>query len=435
MTSVLPPRVRAEPPLPVRLLTARGIFYGWAVVFASFVVTFCEMPTFNPVLTLFLIPMTSEFGWTRSEFSGVVVLSTIGSALVVPVIGTLIDRYGPRVALVVGATVLGIEIGALAFTSSIAWFYFWYTVARIAANGGTGIANTVVISNWFTRRRAFAFGIIASAWRLGSWVLPLVLAVTIAAYGWRAAWALLGIGILALAVPIPALLTIRRPQDVGLEPEGQPRSGHCHGGPAWSLREAVRTRALWLVAVGGFCAWFTMASYNLHLMPYLLDRGFPAEIAVGALAGMGFISMPATVLIGLLADRIGVRPTYLLAFVLATLGATFILWLAAPWMIAAYAVCYGIAFGSFVTLQQSIWADYFGRGSLGAIRGVTLPVQLMGNAFGPFLAAVAYDLTGSYDLPFTAFILALLLGAVTIGLARRPRRPLLQPLAVSQEVA
>ncbi|MCL6649817.1 MAG: MFS transporter, partial [Chloroflexi bacterium] len=277
--------------------------------------------------------------------------------------------------------------------------------------------------------------ITASAWRLSSWVLPLVLDTVVAAQGWRMAWLALAGGVVLLAVPTPALLTIRRPQDVGLEPEGQPRSGHCHGGPAWALREAVRTRALWLIAVSGFCAWFTMASYNLHLMPYLLDRGFPAEIAVGALAGMGFVSMPATVLMGLLADRIGVRPTYLLAFVLAALGATFIHWLAAPWMIAAYAVCYGVAFGGFVTLQQSIWADYFGRGSLGTIRGVTLPVQLMGNAFGPFLAAVAYDLTGSYDLPFTAFILALLLGAVTMGLARRPRRPLLQPLVVSQEVA
>jgi MFS family permease len=418
---------QAVPRLPffVRALSKRGIFYGWAIVFASFVVTFCEMPTFNPVLTLFLLPMTQEFGWSRTEFSGVVVFATFAAAIVAPFGGALVDRVGPRASLVAGAAVLGAAIVALAATPSLIWFYLCYAIARMAANSGTGIATTVVVSNWFTDKRAFAFGIIASAWRLGSWVLPIGIAALIAALGWRVGWAVLGLMILLLAVPTPALLTIRRPQDVGLAPleSGPPTVAHpALGERPWTLREAVRTTSLWFVALGGFCAWFTAASYNLHLAPYLLDKGFSADIAVGTLAGMGFVSMVATIGMGLVADRIGVRPTYMLAFASAAIGATLILWLAAAWMLLGFALFYGVAFGGYVTLQQSIWADYFGRGSLGSIRGITMPVQLMGNALGPFAAALAFDLTGSYLVPFTAFIVVSVLGIVALGLAGKPRR-------------
>lgn len=428
MTTRSPARALPTAPFLVRACSKRGIFYGWAIVFASFVVTFCEMPTFNPVLTLFLLPMTQEFGWSRTEFSGVVVLSTLAAAAVAPFGGALVDRVGPRVALVVGSALLGASILALAFTPNLAWFYLFYAVARIAANSGTGIATTVVVSNWFTEKRAFAFGIIASAWRLGSWVLPLGVAALIFDQGWRAGWAMLGLMILMFAVPLPALLTIRAPQDVGLAPleaDSSATSRPSLPERSWTLREAVRTRSLWFVALGGFCAWFTAASFNLHLAPYLLDKGYPPDIAVGTLAGMGFVSMVATIGMGLLADRIGVRPTYMLAFASATIGATLILWLAAPWMVVGFALFYGIAFGGYVTLQQSVWAEYFGRGSLGSIRGVAMPVQLMGNAFGPFLAAVAYDLTGSYALPFAMFVLVSVLGIVAMGLARRPRHPAL----------
>jgi MFS family permease len=141
-------------PFLVRVLSKRGIFYGWAIVFASFIVTFCEMPTFNPVLTLFLLPMTQEFGWTRTEFSGVVVVSTFAAAIVAPFGGALVDRVGPRVSLVVGSALLGGAIFALAITPNLIWFYVFYAVARIAANGGTGIATTVGVSKWFTRKRA-----------------------------------------------------------------------------------------------------------------------------------------------------------------------------------------------------------------------------------------------------------------------------------------
>ncbi|MCS6802914.1 MAG: MFS transporter [Chloroflexota bacterium] len=428
MTTGSPARALPNAPFLVRAFSKRGIFYGWAIVVASFVVTFCEMPTFNPVLTLFLLPMTQEFGWSRTEFSGVVVISTFAAAIVAPFGGALVDRVGPRLALVAGSALLGIAILALAVTPNLVWFYFCYALARIAANGGTGIATTVVVSNWFTHKRAFAFGIIASAWRLGSWVLPLGIAALIFEHGWRAGWAALGVMILLLAVPIPALLTIRAPQDVGLSPlearsSTRPRAALPER--SWTLRDAVRTTSLWFVALSGFCAWFTAASFNLHLAPYLLDKGYPPDIAVGTLAGMGFVSMVATIGMGLVADRIGVRPTYMLAFASATVGAALLLWLAASWMLLGFAIFYGVAFGGYVTLQQSVWAEYFGRGSLGAIRGVAMPVQLMGNALGPFLAAVAYDLTGSYALPFAAFVLVSLLGIVAMGLARKPRHPAL----------
>jgi MFS family permease len=218
-------------------------------------------------------------------------------------------------------------------------------------------------------------------------------------------------------------LTIRRPEDVGLTPDnaGPPLPHTAPPPAAWTLRQAVRTSALWLIAISGLFAWFASASFNLHLVPYLLGQGYSQEIAVLALSGLGLVSMVSTITSGLIADRVGVRPTYMVAFASAAIGIAFLLWLAAAWMVWVYVLFYGLAFGAYVTLQSSIWADYFGRGSLGAIRGVTMPVQLMGNAFGPFLAALAFDLTGSYVLPFAAFLLTSILGIGTMGLARKPR--------------
>ena len=398
----------------------RGLFYGWIVVGAGTASAFSAVVFFNPILGVFVSELHAEFGWTRAELALAITIGSVAAGLGGPLAGWAVDRWGGRWVIAAGAAVLAVCLLLLSAMSELWQLYVLYSTGRAISFAAVASAAYVAVSNWFVRRRGMA-------------VLPLLVAVVISATGsWRIGWLALA-GVAAAIGVLPSLLLIRRrPEDMGLRPDGDVAPSAGRGDTAapaevdlaldYDLRRALRTRAFWLIGMALAFAMFAQGSVNFHQIPYLEDQGLSRTqaalvvsifSAIGALGGLGG---------GLLSARLRMRWTMALSLVGMAGGMLLLLDVRTLQEALIYAVVYGFFFGSNFMLVQAIYADYFGRRSLGLIRGAFQPVQLTMNAAGPFVAGLWFDRTGSYGVPFALFALLFLVAAAAVALASYPPR-------------
>jgi MFS family permease len=397
------------------------------IVGVGFAFTFVESSVFNPVLSVFILPLEAEFGWTRTMIAGATTVGALAGVIVSPLIGRFIDRYGPRPFLVVGAGLVSVGLFSLAFTQELWQFYVGFGLGRMTAMSITNLANTVAVSNWFIRRRGSAIGIMLLGERIGQSMLPVILTAIILSAGWRAAWVFLGVAGIVLTL-MPALFLVRRrPEDYGLLPDGErvpegqaPVSSTVEEN--WTPREALRTRAFWLVTIAMATFFLVGAAFNLHMTAYWQDRGLSLEEAVSALAVYSLTGAFGSLAWGFINDRVGVRATYAMCLFGGSACVPLLLLSDTLWIALIFGATYGFFVGGIFTLSGVVFPAYFGRRSQGAIRGLAVPLIFAGNAFGPVIAGAAYDAIGNYNAVFAAFGLLMVAAGGCIALARPPRR-------------
>jgi len=423
--------VAGEPALKAQTLPLRTpFFYGWAIVGVAVLVTFMQSAMSNPMLSLFVQPIGEEFGWSRGTIS---LATTIGSLLGGPlglVVGPILDRRGARAVLAAGAGIMGAAIFGLAVASTLWQFYLFYAIGRMVFMGGTTLAVGVAVSNWFIRRRGRALGIAYMGDRVGGVFLPLLTMFIIATYGWHWAWVALGLIVWVLAI-IPAMLFMRRrPEDVGLSPDGAPSrdpslapAAFAGGEVTFTLREAMGTSAFWLIAGASAIFFMVVGAANLHQLPHMLDVGVPPALAVGAVSAISLFAGVGTVVWGLVVDRLGPRRCLAINFGIAAVSMVLLLTIQNTGMAYGYAVVYGFTLGGGSPLLGVAWANYFGRGALARVRGATTLSNQTFNAVGPAIAGGLFDLTRSYVVPFLLFAVAYAVAAGFALLARPPRPP------------
>lgn len=406
-------------------------FYGWVVLGCAMCSSFSRQAAAVATLSVFLVPMTLEFGWSRGEISGAVSLGGILAAVLSPAVGVMVDRIGGRAVLVGSAVLIAATAIALAATHSLLWFYVFFSIGRMLFASPFDLAISGAVANWFVRRRAQAMSGVSLAQGLSLAVMPFLAQLVIDASGWRIGW--VGVAVAALIVgAVPnLLLMVRRPEDVGLEPDGdRPRceqaGPHASGGrrrteAAFTLREAVRTPALWLLMAYTGLIFSVQAGISLHQAPLMIEKGIDPTIAasivsvfatVVALSGLGF---------GFLARRLSIRHGLALAALVVMLGAVLTARVDDATDGFLSAAVFGAGIGGILTLVPVSFADYFGRASYGSIRGIALPVQVAGQATGPLIAGVLFDVYATYDAALTTFAGLALLAALTAMLARPPR--------------
>jgi len=403
-------------------------FYGWVIVTVSAIVSFSQISFFNPVLGVFIQPLTEEFGWNRATISAAAAIGSLGGAVISPFIGRVIDQQGPRLVVAGGGTLMGLCLLALVLTPGLWWFYLFYGVGRATAVGPTSLGTTVATSNWFVKDRGLALGVMLLGNRAGMALLPLTVQIILLVAGWRSAFFVLGVMVLTLSV-LPSLRYLfRRPEDRGMRPDGiaddhaeTPESEASQTEQHWTLREAVRTPAFWFITFATSQMFFVGGSVNLHQMSHLIDQGLSSTVAVGVISAFAVAGGFGGILGGLAQKRFGMRWTFSASLAGASLGLVLLIHVDSTAQAYMYGVYYGLVFGSVVTMMQGVYAEYFGRESLGSIRGAVVPVQMLFNALGPVLAGLAYDATGSYDRIFWIYAAVLLLAAFWMALARPSR--------------
>ena len=421
------------------------IFYGWYVLAVAMIGAFlCGGLTSSVFFSVILKPLTAELDWSRSQVTGAVTLATIVAALMAPFSGMLVDRYGPRLLAPAGATIVALSLVAIGRSQGLLVFYMAYIVARgFSSSTVTGVVSQALAANWFRRMRGRSFGLLSMSVPLGGSFAALIAQPLIEAYGWRSVFVVFPPIIVACFV-VPALLIYRRrPEDIGLLPDGGPREvtvrGGGDGGPAlesvedsWSLAEAVRTRTLWLLASGNTIGTLVGGTVSFHLVAYYTDKGMSAETGALAVSLYAFFGAMASLIWGFLVERVSER--LLLVAAATTAGVTLLLMVfvqAAPLALAVAAI-YGTAARGEGALVNTIMANYYGRASYGRIVGFVSPFNSVALGVGPLIASLAFDLSGSYDGVFAIF------GFISIGSASLlwfARRPVRMPVPLAGAIA
>lgn len=381
-------------------------------------------------LSVFVEPMSREFDWSRTAMSGAVSLGGLLAAFVSPLIGGLVDRHGARIVLSVGALIIGGAAIALSQTTSLLWFYIAFSIGRLTFAGLFDIGISGAVASWFLRARAQAMAYVNVGSTVGLAALPMIAHLAMTGGGWPAGWLVLGVTVIVIGAAPTALLMHRRPEDVGLRLDGaaadelERDQGDAAptDEPGFDRDTALRTPALWLLVAYSAIIFPVQAGISLHQAPNIIQQGLTATVAAAVVSTFSLSAMLAGLAFGLAARRIPVR--FLLAAVAALMSSSALAMIDIGSATQAYAaaVVFGAGIGGLLTLLPVAWADYFGRAHFGAIRGVTLPVQVIGQAAGPLIAGVLYDVSGSYQLSLGAFSVLGCVALVLALLARPPRR-------------
>jgi MFS family permease len=408
----------ARPSLAARL----PFFYGWVIIAVAFV-TVALSVTARTAFSLVFPPIVEEFGWDRGLAAGAFSFGFLVSAVLSPMIGRLMDRRGPRFVIEIGVVVMA---AGLLGATQIATPWQLYATLGVLVGGGANCMSFSVQSqylpNWFVRRRAMAIGLAFSGVGVGAIVLLPWMQAVIQHDGWRAScWML---GVISLVVLIPLNWIVRkRPQDLGLQPDG----GSAGGGPAartmkvvdaawagtvWTTARAVRTARFWWIAIAFFCGGFVWYAVQVHQTKYLIEVGFSPMQAAWALGLVAMVGVPGQIAFGALSDRIGRE----------------IVWLITN---AGFAICYAALLGlqsgpsevllyvmvlsqgllgyALTSIMGAIVVEIFEGPHFGSIFGLVMVALLAGGAAGPWLTGLIFDRTGSYEI---AFILSIVLCAV-----------------------
>jgi sugar phosphate permease len=409
----------------VRALAARvPFYYGWIVLAALCCVGFARQGSAVATLSIFVDPLTREFGWSRTALSGAVSLGGVLAALLSPAIGPLLDRRGSRLVLCTAVLVNSVALTLLSLTPSLLVFYVLFCIARMNWAGPFDLGIYGAVTNWFVERRAQAASVAVLAQMAGLVVLPLVGQYAIEHGGWRGGWVALGVMTLVVGFVPVWLFVARRPEDLGLVPDGMPPENRPSvkvlQEPAFSRAQAIRTPAFWLLMAYTALVYPVQAGVSLHQASYLVERGIASGTAALIVSTFSFMSGMGTIASGMLARRMPLR--VLLAFVagLLGLGALLMTRIATPADGFLAGGIFGFGIGGVLTLLPVAWADYFGRANFGAIRGLALSAQVLAQAAGPLIAGVLRDLTGDYRVAFHAFVAVAFVAAAVALAARRP---------------
>lgn len=413
-------------PFLARLLIPRlPFFYGWIILGCVCCAGLSRQGGAVATLSVFVAPMSQEFGWSRTAISGAVSLGGLLAALLSPSIGRLLDREGPRRVLCIAVLTTGAAVLGLSQVSSLWMFYLLFVIARVnfAVPFDLGIYGAV--SNWFVARRPFAMSIATTGLTLGLVILPLIAQLAAnAGGGWRAGWMAIGVTVLVVGFVPSFLFLVRKPEDVGQVPDRQVSAGASPAPmrePVFTRAQALRTPAFWLLSLFTLLAYPVQAGVSLHQAPFLIERGLSPTFAAAVVSFFSIGSGIASLLFGMIPRRIAVRYRLALVGLLLGLGSALLLGAHGPDTALPAAGVFGLGVGGLLSMLPLAWADYFGRSSFGAIRGIALSIQVLSQATGPLLSGVLRDMTGGYEtslMCFWALSWASLLAAL---LARPPR--------------
>lgn len=419
-------------------------FFGWWIVAAGFVSIALNGALLFHAFGAYVVLLQADFGWSRTTLSLAFALQRVETGFLGPLEGWLVDRFGPRIIMMIGTTIFGLGFMMLSQINSLTTFYVAFLVMALGAALGSFLPASVAVVNWFSRRRATALAVMMLGLAVGGLVQPVVVGA-LDAFGWRAT--AFGSGVLAIAVGVPLALLVRhRPYEYGWTPDGDPReasaapppgaAGHDaqHDGGAFddevegeisfTPRQALATRAFWMIGLGHGLSLLVVGAVMVHFVAHVNESlGYSLATAAKVITVMTVVQVIGQMGGGFLGDRISKRYLIIVAMLMNAAG-LFVLAIASSlWMVMVFAVLNGLGFGARIPLTTAIRADYFGDRYYGTISGMNSMVVTGGIIAGPLIAGASYDLTGSYVTGFTGLAIAAAAGSVFFLFAKKPAPP------------
>ncbi len=414
------------------------IFYGWIVVAVSFV-TLIMIYGLRYSFSVFYVAILDEFGWSRADTALIFSASLVTYGVVAPISGALLDRFGPRWIISIGALLATIG-GILCSASNNIWqfFLFYGVVFALGTALGGWVPNTALISNWFVRRRGLAYAIFTGGFG-ASFLVPLLAQRLIDGISWRNAFIVMGAMIGVIVIPLVVLFQRHRPQDSGLLPDGA-SSAEGKGtkiavaaealvvdkkwaATDWTLLKALKTYRFWALMLAMFCSWgLGQNMITAHQVAFTMDLGYTSSFAALIFSLYGVMYLSGN-LLGFVSDRWGREPTIVLGFSMAAIGIVMLLVAsligtgASPWLFYLYTAFFGMGAGINGPTLTAAAADIFQGKHFGSIYGMIVVGFGIGGAFSPWLGGRIYDVTGRYTWAWIAVLVGLFFATVLMLIA------------------
>ena len=405
----------------------RRLFYGWVVVGASATIVCIGMGALFS-LGVFLKPMSDSMGWSRGAISSVALLNWMAMGLGSFFWGALSDRIGTRGVALAGGLLLGLGLVLSSQVQALWQLYVTFGFMVGFAVGAFYAPLTSTATKWFTARRGLAVALVSSGIGVGILaVAPLARALT-SMWDWR--FALLVIGDLSWLVIVPVALVIReQPGDVGAGPiGGEPRAGR-----EYSTREVLASPRFWAIALTHFACCAAHSGPIFHMVTHATDQGIGAMAAATALGVSGLSSIVGRVGGGVLADRIGVKPTLLAGLALQATMIVLYLFVQDVGLFYGLAIFFGVAYGGVMPLYALVTREYFGEKVMGAAYGAVFLVSTLGMGLGSYGGGVLYDRFGSYTWLYAgSFIIGAVAAVLALTFRRSQAVPALTPVPAAR---
>lgn len=405
-----------------------GLYYGWRMIGVVSALRVLGGGLHQYGFTVFFLPVSQELGLTRASTALAFSLARAQGSFASPLVGYIVDRYGPKPMMVSAALLAGVGYVLFSWVNSYATFLIVYLgVISISFTAGFVHAPTIVANNWFNRFRARAMTVVSAAVPVGGAIITPALAISVRAFGWR--WGAFGAGVLFLAVGLPLTFFIRRsPESMGLAPDGDVEAEKLavsashpppHSTADVTARQALRSPIFWTLIVSMTARSAAFTTVTSHFIPMMVWKGLSQTEASVFLAGFAIVNLPIHFLLGWIGDSVNKPKLTAICMVLGVIAVLPMLWSNALWALWFFTCLYSVLDASMPIFWAAV-GDFFGRRSFGTIRGNMNLFYTWGSILGPFIAGAVYDRTQSYQMVFFGITIALLISTAMTALLINP---------------
>ncbi len=390
-------------------VTQRTFFYGWVIVAACTIIQLIQFGI-QYSFGVFFKPLIADFGWSRAATSGAFSLLMLCAGIAAIPSGWLADRLGPARVMAACGIIIGLALGLASQVRELWQLYLVFGGLLGIALGGTMAITGGLTARWFFKRRGLALGIVSSGIGLGTLIIPPVAERLISTFGWSTAYWVIGSagGIITLAC---ALFLRRDPASIGLKPygaEGPSRQpgGRVNNSPSYvpprslTLRDAIRTRVLWIVALFYFSVNICVQVVLVHLVNYATDQGISTLTAATLISMIGIGGIIGRLTMGGVSDKIGTYNSLIIMCLLLMVSLVWLIFSREVWMLYVFAIFFGFAYGGEVPQMPLLIGNLFGLQAVMALTGATSAATRAGGALGSWAAGKIFDVSNSYLIAF-----------------------------------
>jgi len=388
------------------------VFYGWWIVSASFLLALYTSGTVTYGFTVIFEPVANEFHWSYTQISFAASFRGIEAGLLAPVLGLLVDRWGPRRLILGGIITIGLGFILLSKTSSLGMFYAAFVLIAMGWSTCSVSVLMPAVANWFRGNIGIASGIVSCGWGAGSLLLPLIVRL-IDMYGWRMAVFILALGTLAIGLPL-SLVIRHKPEQYGYLPDGEGRSATMVSNGLTivqtttidvSAKQALKSRAFWQLTLACVFHLTVLSGVLTHIIPYLSSVGIARPMSSVVATAMPLFSIGGRLGFGWLGDKLDKRWTMAIAFAMMSLGLLCFGYTSpeAAWLLIPFAVLFGFGWGGHNPLRTGMVREFFGRSNFGSIHGFLIGIAMIGNIIGAPLVGWVFDSWGTYQIIWLVF--------------------------------
>ena len=418
-------------------LKPHKIFYGWWLVAASFPIALYVAGAIFYGFTAIFEPIANEMGWSYAQVSFASSLRGLESGLLAPLIGVLVDRWGPRRLIAMGALALFFGLSLLSHVNSLAMFYGAFVLIAAGLSSCTMTVLMTAVANWFRKKIGIASGIAICGFGFGGLLIPVIVWL-VESWGWRMAVNVLAVGALVIVLPL-SLLFRHKPEQYGYLPDGEKlKQEYEHEQANQALhssdvlevsigsRQILRTRSFWQLSLAFMCLTIMLSAVVTHVMPYLSSIGISRAQASLVATGVPVVSAGGRLFFGWLGDKVERRKLLAVVLAMMLLGLS-CFELAATrgnWLLMPYIALFGLGFGGGIGLRPGMVRELFGRSKFGTVFGMMMGTGALGTVAGPLLAGWAFDSWGSYQhvwFMFNAFAVIAVVLVLYLPSAREHR--------------